>query len=163
MIDVHVIGEDTTLVTAGITGSAAILGVIVGSLLSSGREWLFRKHDADGRRRRAARILLNEVAWYRVIAKEVLDEDDPRHWEDPEPLHDLWRQHRDALADIPMSDWQTLEFAMRNLYKNLPSAALEPGDGDDARKAGRRKTAEAFAPALERLDAAVRVLAKYVE
>jgi hypothetical protein len=115
-IQVHVTGDNTTLITALVGGGAGIVGVIAGSALSSLRELLTRRYTSRARRRHATRVLVNELSWVMAGAEGLAETGDPSEWDsDSDELASLWRTHRDALADIPLDDWFVVEAAVRDV------------------------------------------------
>jgi hypothetical protein len=157
---VHVTGDNTTLVTGLISGGVGVVGVVIGSFLASGREYLSRKRNTRARQRHAARVLVDELRWDRAALDEIVEKGDASTWDiDTDDVLTLWRAHRDALSDIPLADWFAVEIAIRDLATGDLTAYQELDLTDELR--GRIK--HRATRTRDRLDRARDGLGKYMD
>jgi hypothetical protein len=154
-IQVHITGDNSTLVTGLITGGTGVLGVVLGSLLSTVREGTVHKRRARARRRHAARVLWDELTWINTALEQIIETGDVSSWDaDASEVGALWLEQRDELADAPLDVWLALEVVFRDLRQNdLGVIRDQPPskERDDKAKQKAKNTSRRLGRAKEQL------------
>jgi hypothetical protein len=150
------------MVTTAVFG---LVGVVVGGLLTAGVDALGQRNDERRTRRRAARVLLMEVAWDANVLTSAFEDRKPLRNFDPGVLEGLWREHRYSLSDIPFDDWFAIETAVRHGTGKAWVLAPEISD-DELSKMPEdqlRELKKTLEPPIDDLRTAADILRKYTD
>jgi hypothetical protein len=103
-------GESLTPVGPAIIG---LVGVVVGAVISSGFQWVASTRDSNRRQRTAARVIRDELLWWRAGVDEALKHKDPARLPARDDLFAAWKHYRSDLAALSAWDWATIQRALR--------------------------------------------------
>jgi hypothetical protein len=131
-----------------------LIGVVVGGVLTFGTDWLSRHVERRRARRLAARVMIDELAWFVGTMGMAVDVDDVRMLASGEDVHSAWREHQPALTELPTADWDTVHKVVllaANLRASLVKSEETP-HGAASLQADHEAISEAFKRAHEALN-----------
>jgi hypothetical protein len=107
------------------------IGALLGTLLGRVRRQPRRRAAARARQRHSARVMLDELSAFATGLDLAIAHRSTAPIADPTAIEAAWRQHQDALRDLPASDLKGIERAVR--YAVNVDAARGPETLGDAR------------------------------
>ena len=103
-----------------------LIGVIVGGIITAGFQQLAQHRQHKREQRLAARILLDELGWWRSILEYAIDQDDVSALGLPGAVLAAWEEQRIALVDLKPDEWTLLHLAVRSASGDVGDAPQLP-------------------------------------
>ncbi len=114
------------------TGVFALLGVLLGGLVTAGVQLFLKGREQRTQRQLAARVVWGELVWFRSGVSAALRSNDGGLIPPSEPLSETWRQHRDGLASfLPLDPWATVLTAVLAAVELAKHKGTTPGPWPD--------------------------------
>src|SRR6188472_1781262 len=99
------------------------IGALLGTLLGRVRRERRRRAATRTRQGRSARVMLDELSAFATGLDLAIEHGASTPFADPMAIEAAWRQHRDALQDVPASDLAVIERAVGHAV-NVGSGTL---------------------------------------